>query len=372
MNLSELVMNCADVVQENSLNWEKWLARYRNGAGWGSEKQCVSPFDNSNNLTMSIWYCPKLEEEYNKPQTLLLPDMPLSSSASKEIIDQWFEAYILQKQTFSHVHSIPELVLVVSGCLNMEIANKEVRMQQGDACIINPYSEHFEYFKFSHDSDTLIYYISIPYMILELIHQESCIYSKLSECFETYSKNSPGITQFTFFRGRHQGQEENLYNYLNILMKELMIDDSAAKHIQKGVMLRIFDELVKNTEYEVSTGSKISVDYNTFLEIEQFVNENLEIVNLGMLQKEFCFQRDYYSRIYKRHTGMSFIKYLEIKKIKKAGELLLTSDKSCEEIMEKVGYHNKGHFYKLFTSYYRMSPNQYRQKMCGVAGRQIE
>jgi YesN/AraC family two-component response regulator len=131
-------------------------------------------------------------------------------------------------------------------------------------------------------------------------------------------------------------------------------------------MLRLFHELFRITEYENVFRDKNNNDYITFRQIDQFVDKNLPTVNLDVLQKTFHYQRDYYSRIYKRHTGMTFIKFLEIKKIKKASELLITIEANCDQIMSMVGYQNKAHFYRLFNEYFGTSPNQYRKNMTAL------
>ena len=56
----------------------------------------------------------------------------------------------------------------------------------------------------------------------------------------------------------------------------------------------------------------------------------------------------YFSTLFKKKTGSSFIQYLTAFRMKKAIELLRTTDYSVEKIAEEVGYSNPNYFVKVF------------------------
>ena len=82
-----------------------------------------------------------------------------------------------------------------------------------------------------------------------------------------------------------------------------------------------------------------------------------------MLAVEFHFQDDYFNRMLKSRTGMTYTEYLQSLRIKKAEELLRETDMQIDDIVRKVGYHNKGYFYKIFTEQHRITPAQFRKKL---------
>ncbi|WP_438431925.1 helix-turn-helix domain-containing protein [Gorillibacterium sp. sgz500922] len=71
----------------------------------------------------------------------------------------------------------------------------------------------------------------------------------------------------------------------------------------------------------------------------------------------------YFVKYFKKVLGMSFLEYVNFKKIKRAERYLLTEDKSIAEVGETIGMPNMAHFYKLFKKYNGCSPNEYRKKM---------
>lgn len=71
------------------------------------------------------------------------------------------------------------------------------------------------------------------------------------------------------------------------------------------------------------------------------------------------------SRLFKQETGMTFVRYLTTRRLNKAKELLLHSNKKIREIAEEVGYMNHPHFRTIFKTEFGHNPKEYRQ-MNGV------
>ena len=62
----------------------------------------------------------------------------------------------------------------------------------------------------------------------------------------------------------------------------------------------------------------------------------------------FHFQEDYYNRLIKAETGMTYSAYLQKIRLEQSLYLLRTTAKSVEEIAADVWYHNKGFFISFF------------------------
>lgn len=77
----------------------------------------------------------------------------------------------------------------------------------------------------------------------------------------------------------------------------------------------------------------------------------------------------YFVKYFKKIMGMSFLEYVNYKKIKKAERILLTKDVSVSQVAESIGMPNMAHFYKVFKKFNHCSPNEYRKKM-GWNGRE--
>ncbi|WP_409343049.1 AraC family transcriptional regulator [Paenibacillus sp. MBLB4367] len=71
----------------------------------------------------------------------------------------------------------------------------------------------------------------------------------------------------------------------------------------------------------------------------------------------------YFSRYFKKVMGISFIDFVNVRRIRKAERLLLTQDSSINRVAEQVGITNMAHFYELFRRYNECSPKEYVRKM---------
>ena len=99
-----------------------------------------------------------------------------------------------------------------------------------------------------------------------------------------------------------------------------------------------------------------------FEEISDYIKGHYATVTIQELVREFHFQEDYFNRIIKNKTGLTYSAYVQQIRLERAEHMLTSSGKSVEEISEAVGYHNKGYFYKIFQEKYGMTPAKYRKR----------
>ncbi len=94
-----------------------------------------------------------------------------------------------------------------------------------------------------------------------------------------------------------------------------------------------------------------------------YIEENLsEPFTVSDLADSVGLNPQYMMRTFKKLTGLSVLEYVTDRKIKKAKELLLTTDTSIEQISEELGYFNYSYFFKMFKRAEGISPGQYRKE----------
>lgn len=69
----------------------------------------------------------------------------------------------------------------------------------------------------------------------------------------------------------------------------------------------------------------------------------------------------YLSALFKKETGMNFIKYLTDVRMEKAMELLRGTDLRTYEIADQIGFENTHYFSVAFKKYTGMSPSDFRK-----------
>ncbi|WP_187274259.1 AraC family transcriptional regulator [Paenibacillus sp. N3.4] len=67
----------------------------------------------------------------------------------------------------------------------------------------------------------------------------------------------------------------------------------------------------------------------------------------------------YFSRLFKKETGETFVEYVTRSKMEEAKELLNGSEKTLDTISQMLGYENKGYFVKVFKQHYGVAPSRY-------------
>lgn len=96
----------------------------------------------------------------------------------------------------------------------------------------------------------------------------------------------------------------------------------------------------------------------------QYMND----IGIGQIAEKLGVTPNYLSTLFRKKTGMTFMKYLTNVRILKAKELLVQPDMQVQQVAEKVGYYSARHFTKLFTEYVGCYPSEYRKKL-GMNGK---
>ncbi len=87
---------------------------------------------------------------------------------------------------------------------------------------------------------------------------------------------------------------------------------------------------------------------------------------LNMAANLVSMNPNYFSMLFKKVTGMNFIKYLQHIRIGKAKELLSQPDMKIHEIPELVGFMNEKYFFKVFKEFEGITPSEFK-KECLIA-----
>jgi AraC-like DNA-binding protein len=114
---------------------------------------------------------------------------------------------------------------------------------------------------------------------------------------------------------------------------------------------------------------KVSVEWNDRRRTENHLFEKIccllqdcyEDVSMRDLIAAFGHNADYYNRLIKRHTGMTYSAFLQNIRLERAEFLLKTTDLLVEEIARKTGYENLSYFYRIFTKKFQVKPNEMRK-----------
>ena len=102
----------------------------------------------------------------------------------------------------------------------------------------------------------------------------------------------------------------------------------------------------------------------------EYVRENYadQSISIETICKTLGVSSAYFSTVFKKETGKTFIGYLTDYRMEAAEELLLTTNDKTYMIAEKVGYGDPNYFSYAFKKKYGVSPSKYRVEKMKVSG----
>jgi len=102
------------------------------------------------------------------------------------------------------------------------------------------------------------------------------------------------------------------------------------------------------------------------IEAFKFVAMNLERkITLDEISSFLFLNPSYFSRLFKKEVGETFVEYVTRMKINRAKELLEQTDEAVGKICERLGYDNQSYFIKIFKTYAGTTPIEYRSGKVG-------
>ncbi|MDO4321644.1 MAG: AraC family transcriptional regulator [Lachnospiraceae bacterium] len=261
------------------------------------------------------------------------------------------------KKTQLHTHDYLELAYIVKGCFRQRILNQDITFQEGEFCLIDKNCIHQDYLD---NSDTVILFLGIANDMFSEIMDENITTEKIISFLQSALMKQKDLQQYLHFKPT-EGASQQMHECLFLLLSELCNPAIGSSYICKGLLLRIFRLLSTSYEFSLSREQRKTMSWIIFEEVSSYMKQHYSHITIRDLELAFHFQEDYFNRLIKEKTGMTYSAYLQNIRLERAERLLLSTNQTVDEVADAVGYHNKGYFYKIFTKKYGMTPGKYRE-----------
>ena len=137
----------------------------------------------------------------------------------------------------------------------------------------------------------------------------------------------------------------------------------------KSVLERMAELVASETQLEKDTGLTAAAAQKSKDDQVPFIEESLryihthfeEKLNLEDVAKRVYINTQYFSRVFKRATGVTFTEYLNSLRVQAACNLLATTNYPAYRIANECGFSDPSYFSRVFLRYTEMTPQKYRR-----------
>lgn len=167
-----------------------------------------------------------------------------------------------------------------------------------------------------------------------------------------------------------------LVSQMMITAKELKVDLSAIEHTEISLLLKLMveDHPLEHVKHKITVLGEHIMQWG--MKTRQVTTENLVSRAKAYIEQEFkdwdlsvqkiCeklnYSPNYFSTVFKKETGKSFMNYLMDRRLEEAKMLLLTTELKSLEIAFEVGFSSSNYFAYCFKKQLNISPMQYRKE----------
>ncbi len=256
-----------------------------------------------------------------------------------------------------HKHEFLEITYIISGSGTQYVDGCEYKVKKGDMIFINCTQTH------SFTTDKEMEYVNIllkpEFMSEELVNSEN-MYDVFSlSVFDEFRDDINRDCPIVHFHGKELVELEQIMEYM---IRELKGKQAGYKSILKGYMSVVFSKLLRNLRSSVNGEEFLYVD-KIAAEILDYINQNsFEKITVEEIARKFFYNPSYFSKVFKKHYGMSPASYIRERRIAEAKRLLGETDMPIDQIYDSLGYLDKTQFYKNFKNSEGMTPGMYRRK----------
>ena len=157
--------------------------------------------------------------------------------------------------------------------------------------------------------------------------------------------------------------QQEIHNLCFSIRKELEEKEKLYPQRVHLSVLNLFSYILRaesspTEENQAKTSSELKIQSI----IEYLSNHAHKPISLNELSTKFFIEKTYLCHVFKASTGMTVLKYIHLRRVRFAGNLLLNTDRSISDIAAVSGYGSIAHFERVFHQHMGQAPRDYRKK----------
>lgn len=241
----------------------------------------------------------------------------------------------------AHWHNHAEIILVSAGKLSASISSRRFELTQGDMLVVGAQEIH------STCTDG-----STSYILLQISH-------------DLLKRSMPDFDIIRFREYYGAGQGESMKNYLREMQNVHAAKEYGYQLKFSALLYELMYLLYKDAErLNAQDKSRADRDIKRVEQVIRFVKRNYaRHISVSDAAAEVSISPEYFCRIFKAHTGQTFLEYVNSVRMVHFYNDLMSSGDTVTKLMEKNGITNYKVFLRVFRRTYGAPPQKLRKTL---------
>lgn len=256
-----------------------------------------------------------------------------------------------------HRHDYIEIGYVQYGQFTQYIVDEYVTFNEGDVFLIDKNTRHYDILK---GADHIVIFLKLSSSYFDQVFLNKMRESSL-KAFLIEAINGDKLSrQYLVFKSSEQSK--NIDELFKAIVGELNNEAQGYEYVIKGYLIRLMHILAFSYKNQLTKINRRRMEHLIFQQVTDYMRDHYADIHIEDLENQFHYNTDYYNRLIKKYANMTYKDYLIDIRIGKAKELLKYTSMTITDIIQEVGYCNKGYFYRTFEKRQGLKPSQYRQQ----------
>ena len=257
------------------------------------------------------------------------------------------------KEVALHHHDFYEIYFFLSGNVQYNIESRSYLLTPGDLLLISPRELHQPVFGKDQGAYERIV-VWINKVFLESLGMSG---QELTACFDT---TTPGHEN----RLRLEGANRQLFTFqLEQLIQAMEGEDEYSEVYALSYLVQSLVLINRLARQEKRTEDSRSVSGSVVYSVLNYINEHYsEDLSLDFLANKFFLSKYHLSREFGRLIGTSVHRYLVLKRLAMAKQMM-SEGMASTEVYQHCGFGDYSNFYRAFKTEYQISPKEFTLRL---------
>ena len=134
--------------------------------------------------------------------------------------------------------------------------------------------------------------------------------------------------------------------------------------LTKDNVVNIADEIIEFYQYMIGDKETTTSTHHTVNKVVKYIDKEIEApMTVDGLAQMFEVSTSHLSRIFREHTGITLVEYINIKKVEESQYHLRFSEEKISDISNYFNFCNQSYYTRIFKKYTGETPRRFRNNL---------